>query len=228
VGGQPGVGSLGLECGNYGVDLAGQDLQGVAGDPRLGGGVGVGVEAPGRLPQVLQDVDEVDQDVDVDAAACGFRRIRSSWWRAPSTSMIQVRRWVGSRWSAWSKTLAMTCWLVVAIDPVSHLPVATGPGRRRRPPAPSSPRSVVVMLMAGPMTSWGRRGGVVDGSQGRHPLAALLLAAGQPGPVAACTLGGAALRVSSRSASGRMTTPLPSTLSTNRVSSVAGRGTELV
>src|SRR6266536_1356242 len=36
-------------------------------------------------------------------------RARSSWWRAPSTSTTQVRRWVGSRCSAWSKTAWMTC-----------------------------------------------------------------------------------------------------------------------
>jgi hypothetical protein len=38
----------------------------------------------------------------------------------------QVRRWVGSRWVAWSKTWVMTCWLVVAIEPVSHLARARG------------------------------------------------------------------------------------------------------
>src|SRR6266516_2332214 len=120
-------------------------------------------------------------------------RIRSSWWRAPSTSTIQVRRWVGSRCWAWSKTAAMPCWLLVAIDPVSHLAVATGPWRRRRPPP--SPAAVALIVMArdgrghdivGPA---GRRVGVVDRAQGRHPLTALLLPAGQPSAVAVGTLG---------------------------------------
>jgi hypothetical protein len=67
---------------------------------------------------------------------------------------------VGSRWWAWSKTLVITCWLVVAIEPVSHLAVATGPVRRPLWPGASraSPPSVAVMLIAGVMTSWGRRG----------------------------------------------------------------------
>jgi hypothetical protein len=44
----------------------------VGGDPGFGGRVGVRVEAPGGTPQILQDMDEVDQDVDVGVAAGGF------------------------------------------------------------------------------------------------------------------------------------------------------------
>jgi hypothetical protein len=54
-------------------------------------------------------------------------RARSSWWRAPSTSTTQVRWWVGSRCSAWSKTAAMTCSLGWVTEPVSHFACALGP-----------------------------------------------------------------------------------------------------
>jgi len=49
--GQLGVGGLSLEGGDDGVDVAGQDAQGVGGDPGFGGRVGVVVEAPGGPPQ---------------------------------------------------------------------------------------------------------------------------------------------------------------------------------
>src|SRR6266540_3613886 len=61
-------------------------------------------------------------------------RTRSSWWRAPSTSTTQVRRWVGSRWVAWSNTVAMTCSLLAVTEPVSHFARAFGPTLRVRSP----------------------------------------------------------------------------------------------
>src|SRR6266542_2533643 len=72
LGCQPGIGGLGLERGDDGVCLAGQDAHGVGGDPGFGGRVAVVVEAPGGFPEVFQDVDEVDQDVDRHPAAGGF------------------------------------------------------------------------------------------------------------------------------------------------------------
>jgi len=33
----------------------------VGGDPGFGGGVGLGMQAPGGVPEVFQDVDEIDQ-----------------------------------------------------------------------------------------------------------------------------------------------------------------------
>jgi hypothetical protein len=44
-GGKAGVGGLLAERGDDGVDLAGEELEGVGGDPGLGGGIGVLVEA---------------------------------------------------------------------------------------------------------------------------------------------------------------------------------------
>src|SRR6266508_3614530 len=72
-------------------------------------------------------------------------RMRSSWWRAPSTTST-----IGSG--------------------------VQGDGRGHDVVGPA-----------------GCGVGVVDDSQGRHPLAALLLAAGQPGPVAVGTLDGGGL-----------------------------------
>ena len=60
-----------------GRDLAGlavQDLAGLVGDPFLGGGLALVEEGPGGLPQVFEDVDEVDDDRDGDAAAPRPRR----------------------------------------------------------------------------------------------------------------------------------------------------------
>ena len=49
-----------------------QDVQALGGDPVFGGGVAGGVEAPGGLPQVLDDVDEVDQDRDLTSRRGGL------------------------------------------------------------------------------------------------------------------------------------------------------------
>src|SRR6266702_7658919 len=70
----------------------------------------------------------------------------------------------------------------------------------------------------------GGRFGVVDHSQGGHPFASLLFAAGQPGAIRprpfrlGCLQGRLAQR------SGRTTTPLPSTDTTSTVASVDGWG----
>src|ERR1035437_4759040 len=58
-----------------GRDLGGvavQDLAGLGGDPFLGGGLALVEKRPGGLPAVFQDVDEVDDDRDGDAAAGGL------------------------------------------------------------------------------------------------------------------------------------------------------------
>ena len=49
-----------------------QDRAGLGGDPFLGGGLALVEEGPGGLPQVFEDVDEVDDDRDGDAAARGL------------------------------------------------------------------------------------------------------------------------------------------------------------
>src|ERR1022692_1389863 len=49
-----------------------QDLGGLVGDPFLGGRVAGLEETPGGAPQVFQDVNEVNQDRDLGAAAGGF------------------------------------------------------------------------------------------------------------------------------------------------------------
>src|SRR6266511_3796852 len=99
---------------------------------------------------------------------------RSSWWRAPSTSTTQVRRWVGSRWVAWSNTVAMTCSLSAVTEPVSHFAWA----------------ALVAAALGGGggdaddiVAAAGGRGGVVGHPQGGHPFACGFLAAGQPGAI---------------------------------------------
>src|SRR6266851_9013341 len=52
--------------------LAVQDLAGLACNPFLSGGLAFVEEGPGRLPEVLKYVDEVDDDRDGDAAARGL------------------------------------------------------------------------------------------------------------------------------------------------------------
>src|ERR1019366_2986121 len=78
-----GAGALGgrvAACGGAaadpGRDLAGaavQDLAGLVSDPFLGGGLAFAEEGPGGFPQVFQDLDEVDDNRDRDAAGGGLR-----------------------------------------------------------------------------------------------------------------------------------------------------------
>ena len=73
LGGRVAVG--GGAAADPGRDLAGsavQDLAGLGGDPFLGGGLALVEEGPGGLPQVFEDVDEVDDDRDRDAAGGGL------------------------------------------------------------------------------------------------------------------------------------------------------------
>ena len=73
LGGRVAVG--GGAAADPGRDLGGvpvQDLAGLVSDPFLGGGLALIEEGPGGLPQVFQDVDEVDDDRDRDAAAGGL------------------------------------------------------------------------------------------------------------------------------------------------------------
>ena len=49
-----------------------QDRAGLGGDPFFGGGLALVEEGPGGLPQVFEDVDEVDDDRGGDAAAAGL------------------------------------------------------------------------------------------------------------------------------------------------------------
>src|SRR6266568_4922122 len=66
-------GSAAADPGRGLAGVAVQDLAGLAGDPFLGGGLAFAEEGPGGLPQVFQDVDEVDDDRDRDAAGGGLR-----------------------------------------------------------------------------------------------------------------------------------------------------------
>ena len=72
IAGQPGTDGLLVDRSDGLGGTPRQDADRVGGDPRLGGRVAVGVQAPGGPPQVLQDVDEVHQDVDAHAAAGRF------------------------------------------------------------------------------------------------------------------------------------------------------------
>src|SRR4029453_13194407 len=190
VSGQASVGGLVVERGDDAVDVAGKEPQGVAGDPGFGGRVGVGVETPGGLPQVLQDVDEVDQDLQDDAAACCF-------------GLDQVELVAGGVDKHNPGRPGGGVALVGLVEARRDDLLAGGGDRagqplggRDRPGAPpptarssigpgrgdahGRPHDVVVSARSG--------GGVVDGAQRRHPLAALLLAASQPGLVATVAL----------------------------------------
>src|ERR1700761_5827859 len=67
-----GGGGPGADGGGGPGGAAGQDGGGVAADPGAGVGAGFGAERPGGGPQVFQDVDEVGDDGQGDAAAGGF------------------------------------------------------------------------------------------------------------------------------------------------------------
>jgi hypothetical protein len=56
------VGGLAADRGGHDPGPAGEDLAGLDPDPLFGVRVAFGVEAPGGLPEVFQDVDEVDHD----------------------------------------------------------------------------------------------------------------------------------------------------------------------
>ncbi|WP_446046089.1 hypothetical protein [Streptomyces olivaceus] len=87
--GQPGLIGLHLKSVGGLTCLAVQDGQGMAGDPFLDTRIAGG---PGRGPQFLQDVGDVDDDVDVDAVKTGLGPHEPSRWRASSTRTTQVRR----------------------------------------------------------------------------------------------------------------------------------------
>ena len=58
--------------GDHAGDAAVQDVQALGDHPVLGGRVAGSMEAPGRLPQVSEHVDEVDDDGDGDAPLRGL------------------------------------------------------------------------------------------------------------------------------------------------------------
>ena len=73
LGGRVAVG--GGAAADPGRDLPGfaaENLAGLGGDPFLGGGLALAEEGPGGLPEVFEDVDEVDDDRDRDAAPGGL------------------------------------------------------------------------------------------------------------------------------------------------------------
>jgi len=137
-------------------------------------------------------MDEVDEDVDGHAAAGGLGTDRVELVAGTVDQHDPAATVGGVTLLGLVGHLGDDSALVVAIDPVSHLAVAVGPLRRRRPPLPLLPLllplplvlllalvllalvlvllvllvlvllapagAVVWMLVAGVMTSWGRRG----------------------------------------------------------------------
>src|SRR6266702_4179528 len=69
--GQCAAGGGAADRGGDQAGVAGQDLQGLVGDPLLRLGVAFGVETPGRLPDVFKNVDEVDDAGDGDLPGSG-------------------------------------------------------------------------------------------------------------------------------------------------------------
>src|SRR6266568_4523121 len=72
AGGDGPAGGLGADGGGHLGGRAAEDGAGVPGDPAGGVRAGFGVKAPGGVPQVLGDVDEVDDDGDFDVPGGGF------------------------------------------------------------------------------------------------------------------------------------------------------------
>jgi hypothetical protein len=190
LGGEPGIGGLLAECGDDGVGLAGQELEGVGGDPGFGGRVGVVVEAPGGLPEIFEDMNKVDQDVDRHAAAGGF-----------GADELQLVAGAVDQHDPGAPVGGVT--LLCLVEHLADHVLAGSGDRADKPfcggdrPLAGLPSGTVTITtfgvegddraddIVGPA---GCRVGVVDDPQGRHPLTALLFAAGQPGPVAVDTL----------------------------------------
>lgn len=63
-----------------------QHGRGLRAHPRLGD-----EEAPGRLPQVLEHMDEIDGDRHGHLAGLASAPIRAIWWLLPSTMATQGR-----------------------------------------------------------------------------------------------------------------------------------------
>src|SRR5665811_1856564 len=63
---------VGGVVGAFALGRAQAGLGGLATDPLFCGGIGLGVQAPGGLPQVLHDMDQVADNGDVDVAGFGF------------------------------------------------------------------------------------------------------------------------------------------------------------
>ena len=132
--------------------------------------------------------------------------MRWIWWLAPSTSASQVRRCLGSRRCASSKTRAITVAGALTMLAVSHLLAATGPG------AGSSPAG----------RSWARMSAAVRGAgvaSYTAPISAIRLwpsfAAADSRVLGLGPARAARMAALGRSASGRITIPLPSAESTN-------------
>ena len=70
--GQPGRTGLGGDLRGGPVAVAGQHGEGPGRDPVLGGGIAGLVKAPGRTPQIFENVNNVDNDVNFDAPAGGL------------------------------------------------------------------------------------------------------------------------------------------------------------
>lgn len=96
------------QVGDDGSGPVGQDGVGVPGDETLGRAVPALVEAPGGFPQVFEHVVKSQTMWVVTPRTRASVVICSSWALAPSSKTIQMRRWPGSRCSAWSKVAEMT------------------------------------------------------------------------------------------------------------------------
>lgn len=97
-------------------------------DPGLGVGIALGEEAPGGVPQIFKDMDEVDHDGDVDAAGSRLRLDALDLVGVAVDQRDPGPVLAGVAAAASSKTCPMTLaasWVTLA---TSHLPRAFGPG----------------------------------------------------------------------------------------------------
>ncbi len=143
-------------------------------DPRLGGGVTLGEAAPCGLPQVFEDVHEVDHDRDRHAAVACFG--------VAAVDLVVVAIHQGD-----PTPLVGRIAPVRLVERLRHdLGRVVGHGsdqplRVRRGPWWASAWSFLVAAGEGGCWCARRGGGVSDGTDLRHPLAVALLPFGQAG-----------------------------------------------
>lgn len=128
-GAQLGLGGLILD--GFG-DFAGvtvQDSEGVNGDPVLSGLLAPGMETPTGRPEVLEDVDDVDDDVNIDAVQAGFGLDQLELMLGAVDQDHPAAAVAGIAGFGVGKDLSHMCSASCTTEPHNHLPRAWGPGR---------------------------------------------------------------------------------------------------
>ncbi|MFG3018830.1 hypothetical protein ACGFZQ_09800 [Streptomyces sp. NPDC048254] len=102
-----------------------EDLQGHLADPVLGGGAGLGEEAPGCAPRVLQHVNEVDQQAYLQPARVALIMDQVQLVPGAADQHHPFPLLVGSRRSASSNTVPKTCAASRSTEAAHHFDCAS-------------------------------------------------------------------------------------------------------